>query len=104
MKSIRSAAIGAVLLAGTASGAFAQTEIQWWHAMAGANNEVVETLAKEINESQSDYKVTPVVKGTYPEALNAGIASFQAGQPPNILQVFDVGTGVMMNAEAAIVP
>src|SRR5688500_4313377 len=104
MKSIRSAAIGAVLLAGTASSALAQTEIQWWHAMAGANNEVVETLAKEFNESQSDYKVTPVFKGTYPETLNAGIAAFRAGQPPDIMQVFDVGTGVMMNAEGAIKP
>src|SRR5688500_5511696 len=104
MKSIRSAAIGAVLLAGTASSALAQTEIQWWHAMAGANNEVVETLAKEFNESQSDYKVTPVFKGTYPEALQAGIAAFRANQPPHILQVFDVGTGVMMGAEGAIVP
>ena len=104
MRTIRSAVIGLALLAGTASGAFAQTEIQWWHAMAGANNEVVETLAKEFNESQSDYRIVPVFKGTYPEALNAGIAAFRADQPPHILQVFDVGTGVMMNAQGAIVP
>jgi sn-glycerol 3-phosphate transport system substrate-binding protein len=104
MRITRSAVIGLALLAGTASGALAQTEIQWWHAMAGANNEVVETLAKEFNESQSDYRIVPVFKGTYPEALNAGIAAFRAGQPPHILQVFDVGTGVMMNAEGAIVP
>jgi sn-glycerol 3-phosphate transport system substrate-binding protein len=45
-----------------------------------------------------------VFKGTYPEALQAGIAAFRAGQPPHILQVFDVGTGVMMGAEGAIVP
>jgi sn-glycerol 3-phosphate transport system substrate-binding protein len=104
MRITRSVALGLALLAGTASAALAQTEIQWWHAMAGANNEVVETLAKEFNESQSDYRVVPVFKGTYPEALNAGIAAFRAGQPPHILQVFDVGTGVMMNAQGAIVP
>ena len=28
--------------------AFAVTEIQWWHAMTGANNEVVETLVEGI--------------------------------------------------------
>ncbi len=104
MKFHISTALGLALAAGVATNAFAQTEIQWWHAMAGANNEVVETLAKEFNESQGDHKVTPVFKGTYPEALNAGIAAFRAGQPPHILQVFDVGTGVMMNAEGAIVP
>ena len=77
----------------------AQTEIQWWHAMPGANNELVEKLAKEFNASQSEYKVVPVFKGTYPETLNAGIAAFRAKQPPHIIQVFDVGTGVMMGAE-----
>src|SRR5690606_20779054 len=84
--------------------AFAQTEIQWWHAMTGANNEVVETLSKEFNESQTEYKVMPVFKGTYPETLNAGIAAFRAGQSPHIMQVFDVGTGVMMGAEGAVKP
>lgn len=93
----------AALLAGAAS-AQAQTEIQWWHAMTGANNEVVETLAREFNESQSEYRVVPVFKGTYPETLNAGIAAFRARQPPHIIQVFDVGTGVMMNAEGAVKP
>jgi sn-glycerol 3-phosphate transport system substrate-binding protein len=87
-----------------ASSALAVTELQWWHAMTGANNEVVDTLAKEFNEKQSEYKIVPVVKGTYPEALNAGIAAFRAKQPPAIIQVFDVGTGVMMGAEGAIVP
>ena len=104
MKFVHSGFFGLALAIGTASVALAQTEIQWWHAMSGANNEVVDTLAKEFNKSQSDYKVLPVYKGTYPEALNAGIAAFRAGQPPHILQVFDVGTGVMMNAEGAIKP
>src|SRR5690606_7897909 len=88
----------------SSSTAFAVTEISWWHAMTGANNEVVETLSKEFNESQSDYKVTPVFKGTYPETLNAGIAAFRASQAPHIIQVFDVGTGVMMAAEGAVKP
>jgi sn-glycerol 3-phosphate transport system substrate-binding protein len=86
------------------STAFAVTEISWWHAMTGANNEVVETLSKEFNESQSEYRVVPVFKGTYPETLNAGIAAFRAQQPPHIMQVFDVGTGVMMAAEGAVKP
>ena len=86
------------------SSAFAATELQWWHAMTGANNEVVDTLAKEFNETQSDYKIVPVFKGTYPETLNAGIAAFRAKQTPAIIQVFDVGTGVMMGAEGAVMP
>jgi sn-glycerol 3-phosphate transport system substrate-binding protein len=87
-----------------ASSALAVTELQWWHAMTGANNEVVDTLAKEFNEKQSEYKIVPVFKGTYPETLNAGIAAFRAKNAPAIIQVFDVGTGVMMGAEGAVVP
>lgn len=89
---------------GATSHALAATELQWWHAMAGANNEVVEQLAKEFNESQKDYKIAPVFKGSYPETLNAGIAAFRAKQAPAILQVFDAGSGVMMGAEGAIMP
>ncbi len=86
------------------STAYAATEIQWWHAMTGANNEVVDNLAKEFNEGQKDYKIVPVFKGTYPETLNAGIAAFRAKQPPAIIQVFDAGSGVMMGAQGAIKP
>lgn len=96
------AGIAMTLLSTSAS--YAVTEISWWHAMTGANNEVVERLSKEFNESQGEYKVVPVFKGTYPETLNAGIAAFRANQAPDIIQVFDAGTGVMMAAEQAIKP
>jgi sn-glycerol 3-phosphate transport system substrate-binding protein len=84
--------------------ALAKTQIQWWHAMNGTNNDAVERLAKEFNESQSEFEVQPVFKGTYNETLNAGIAAFRAKQAPAILQVFDAGTGVMMAAKGAIRP
>ena len=103
-RTVLKAILAAGLLAGYAGSASAATEIQWWHAMTGANNEVVETLSKQFNDSQSDYKVVPVFKGSYPETLQAGIAAYRAKQPPAILQVFDVGTGVMMDAEGAVVP
>ena len=102
--SLTTLAVSVAALPALATAALAQTEITWWHAMSGANNEVVETLSKEFNESQKEFKVTPVFKGTYPETLNAGIAAFRAKQPPHIIQVFDVGTGVMMGAEGAVKP
>ena len=84
--------------------AAAKTEISWWHAMTGANAEVVTKIASDFNASQEEFEVVPVFKGTYPETLNAGIAAFRARQAPDIIQVFDVGTGVMMSAEGAIKP
>ena len=43
-------------------------------------------------------------KGNYSETLNAGIAAFRAGEQPDILQVFEVGTATMMAATGAIKP
>ncbi|RDI62583.1 sn-glycerol-3-phosphate ABC transporter substrate-binding protein UgpB [Microvirga subterranea] len=88
----------------TSTSAFAQTEIQWWHAMTGANNDVVNRLAEEFNASQKDYKVVVSYKGQYADTLNAGIAAFRAGNAPHILQVFEVGTATMMGARGAIKP
>ncbi|WP_134499386.1 sn-glycerol-3-phosphate ABC transporter substrate-binding protein UgpB [Microvirga pakistanensis] len=88
----------------TSTSAFAQTEIQWWHAMTGANNEVVNRLAEEFNNSQKDYKVVVSYKGQYADTLNAGIAAFRAGNAPHILQVFEVGTATMMGAKGAVKP
>lgn len=93
-----------IALAGFAVSAHAVTEIQWWHAMTGANNDRVNALAKRFNESQSDYKVNAVYKGSYPEAMAAAVAAFRAGNAPHILQVFEVGTATMMGAKGAIKP
>ena len=100
----RAALFTATALALGASPALAQTEIQWWHAMTGANNDVVNKLAEEFNASQKDYKVVATYKGSYPDTLNAGIAAFRAGNAPHILQVFEVGTASMMGAGKAIKP
>jgi sn-glycerol 3-phosphate transport system substrate-binding protein len=87
-----------------ATPAFAVTEIQWWHAMTGGNNDIVNALSDEFNKSQSDYKVVPTYKGPYPDTMNAGIAAFRAGGAPHIMQVFEVGTATMMSAKGAIKP
>ena len=84
--------------------AYAQTEIQWWHAMTGANNDVIVKLANDFNASQTDYKVVPTYKGSYPETLTATMAAFRAKQQPAIVQVFEVGTGTMMAAKGATRP
>jgi sn-glycerol 3-phosphate transport system substrate-binding protein len=88
----------------SAAGASAQTEIQWWHAMGGNLGETVNALAEGFNKSQTEYKVVPVYKGSYTEALTAAIAAFRAKQAPHIVQVFEVGTANMMAAKGAVYP
>ncbi len=97
--------LSALILAAAAycsTPALAQTEIQFWHALTGANNEVVVRLSEEFNKSQSEYKVVPSYKGGYADTMNAGIAAFRANQAPHIIQVYEVGTATMMAAQGAV--
>src|SRR5260370_32466276 len=97
------AAAVAVTLA-LATPAYAVTEIQWWHAMTGPNNDGVGKLADDFNASQSECKIVPTFKGGYADTLNAGIAAFRAGNAPGIMQVFEAGTATMMEAKGAVKP
>ncbi len=104
MLSMKSILATTTILAATSASAFAQTEIQWWHAMSGANGDRIVKIANDFNASQSEYKVVPSFKGSYADTMNAGIAAFRAGGAPHVLQVFEVGTATMMAAKGAIKP
>ena len=84
--------------------ASAQTEISWWHAMGGALGEKVDEIVANYNASQDEYHLTATYRGSYTETMTAAIAAFRAGEQPNLVQVFEVGTGTMMAAEGAVYP
>jgi sn-glycerol 3-phosphate transport system substrate-binding protein len=97
-------AMASALAATLSTSALAQTEIQWWHSMTAVNNEWVNDLARQFNESQKEFKIVPTYKGQYDESMTAAVAAFRAGNAPHILQVFEVGTATMMASKGAIVP
>ena len=94
----------AVMAAFAGASAHAATEIQFWHSMEGALGDRVNGLVDEFNKKNPEYQVKAVYKGNYGESMNAGIAAFRAGNAPDILQVFEVGTATMMYAKGAIKP
>ncbi|ANN72467.1 sn-glycerol-3-phosphate ABC transporter substrate-binding protein UgpB [Bordetella bronchialis] len=105
MRSHRLALVAASLLtAFAATSAQAATEIQFWHSMEGALGDRVNEIVNDFNKKNPDYQVKAVYKGNYGESMNAGIAAFRAGNAPDILQVFEVGTATMMYAKGAIKP
>src|SRR5260370_32323038 len=104
MKPIPRAAMAAILAASIGSASAEPIELQWWHAMTSVNAEVVNKIASDFNAAQTAYKVTPVFKGSYAETMTAAIAAFRAGNPPHIVQVFEVGTATMMAAKGAVKP
>jgi sn-glycerol 3-phosphate transport system substrate-binding protein len=101
---ILAAALAAALVATTLPAAADPVEIQWWHAMTSVNGDRINKIAADFNAMQSDYKVMPVFKGSYAETMTAAIAAYRAGNPPDIVQVYEVGTATMMAAKGAIKP
>lgn len=93
-----------IMSASVSLSAQAATEVNWWHAMGGQLGEILEEMTADFNASQSDYQVNPSYRGNYSETMTGAIAAFRAGEQPHILQVFEVGTGTMMNADGAIYP
>src|SRR3990170_6211269 len=87
-------ASAALLVAGAP--AHAKTEIHFWHAMGGQLGETTNELVKQFNQSQAEYEVKALNKGTYPEVLTGAIAAYRQKNPPHIVQVFDVCTQTML--------
>jgi sn-glycerol 3-phosphate transport system substrate-binding protein len=48
--------------------------------------------------------IVPTYKGTYGESFTAAMAAYRAGNAPDILQVYEVGTATMMAAKGAVKP
>ena len=88
--------LAALLFVVLPSAVRAKTEIHLWHAMGGQLGETVNELVKQFNQSQVDFEVKPLNKGTYPEVLTGAIAAYRQKNPPHIVQVFDVGTQTML--------
>ena len=77
--------------------------------VSGKTEKVVPGRGKKILFAHNFINVAHTInnaiyKGGYNEAMAAAIAAYRAGNAPNILQVFEVGTATMMYAKGAIVP
>lgn len=82
---------------------FAVTEIEFWHSMESELGAEVNSLADRFNKQHPQYKIVPIYKGNYEQTLASGIAATRSGNPPALLQVYEVGTALMM-ASSAIKP
>ena len=71
--------------------------IAFWHAMSGHNGEVIEELVKRFNDSQSAIVVTPTYQGSYDDSINKLKAGLQSKDVPAIVQVYDIGTRLMID-------
>jgi sn-glycerol 3-phosphate transport system substrate-binding protein len=94
-------------LALSVTDAFAQTKpikLRLWHAMSGARLEaIIKVIAEGFGAAHPGIAIEPLYTGSYAETLTKAIAAFRAGNPPHIVQVYEVGTQTMVDS-GAIVP
>lgn len=75
---------------------FAKTEIVFWHAFEGFLYDQFAEIVEDFNHQSNAYEIKLVYKGNYTETFNRGIEAFEQGNPPHILQVYEVATQTMM--------
>jgi len=103
-RTLLAASTAMILVAGATSAQAQPVEIDFWHAMGGELGDRTQEVVDGFNASQDEFRVNAVYRGNYTETLTSAIAAFRAGEQPNLVQVFEVGTASMMAAEGAIYP
>jgi sn-glycerol 3-phosphate transport system substrate-binding protein len=93
------AALGLLVGAAAAQG---KTEISFWHGLDGQAGEAVDALVKRFNQSQGEFEVKALYKGTYPEVLAAANAAYRQKNPPHLVQVYEVGTQSMILSDTIV--
>jgi sn-glycerol 3-phosphate transport system substrate-binding protein len=77
--------------------------IKFWHAMSGERIELLAGMAEEFNATHDGITVEAEYIGSYNDTLNKTIASFKAGDPPHVFQLYEIGTRSMIDG-GMIVP
>jgi sn-glycerol 3-phosphate transport system substrate-binding protein len=97
--------IAITILLATVTPVLAQqpVKITLWHAMGGARYDAItKDIAAGFNKANPSYAVEPLFTGSYAETVTKAIAAIRAGNPPHIVQVFEVGTQTMLDSGAII--
>jgi len=98
-------ALAALMLVGVGGpAAQSRVQVEFWHGLTLPLGGILEKIVADFNESQTQYRVNPTFKGSYPETMVAAIAAFRAGNAPHVVQMFEIGTATMMSARGAIKP
>ena len=72
--------------------------------MTGKLNDKVNEIANGVQRQPEGLQGGAGLQGPVPESMTAAIAAYRAGNPPQIVQVFEVGTATMMAAKGAVKP
>ncbi|HEY8426511.1 MAG TPA: ABC transporter substrate-binding protein [Limnochordales bacterium] len=103
----RMIATGVLLLLTLASAvgpvAAAPTRITFWHSMGGdLGGRSIPEMVQRFNQSQTACTVEAIYQGTYDDALNKLKAGLQSRDIPAVMQLYDIGTRLMVDLGVAV--
>jgi sn-glycerol 3-phosphate transport system substrate-binding protein len=76
--------------------------VAFWHSMGGdIGGKAIPKLAADFNGSQTAYVVEPSYQGSYDDSLNKLKAGLMSKDVPAVVQVFDIGTRLMVDLNVA---
>ena len=82
--------------------ALSKVKIQFWHAMGGWRIDLLKSMAEDFMKQNPDIEVEVQYTGSYRDTLNKLIAAVKAGTPPHVVQIYDIGTQVMIDGDIAV--
>ena len=72
--------------------------IAFWHSMGGDLGGIaIPQMASDFNASQTQCFVEPIFQGSYDDALNKLKAGLQSKDTPAVMQLYDIGTRLMVD-------
>lgn len=66
--------------------------IDFWHAFGGGRKLLIERMVADFNYTHPGIFVRVENKGSYRDTLNAAILAAQQGNPPHLVQIFEIGS------------
>jgi sn-glycerol 3-phosphate transport system substrate-binding protein len=77
-------------------------QLSFWHSMGGdIGGKAIPQLATDFNLSQQECYVTPTYQGSYDDSLNKLKAGLQSKDIPAVVQLFDIGSRLMIDLQVA---
>ncbi|HNQ98925.1 MAG TPA: extracellular solute-binding protein [Trueperaceae bacterium] len=82
---------------------YAQTKIDFWYAFSDANRsgwiqERMDEFNAQLSAAGKPYMIVGERKGSYPETQQAAVLAARQGNPPHLVQLYEVGSQIAVDS------
>jgi sn-glycerol 3-phosphate transport system substrate-binding protein len=77
-------------------------EIEFWHAMTASNEETLNAMIRDYNQSQDRVRVTGVFTGSYDETLDRYLTGLRSDELPQLVQLEETTLQTVIDSGATV--